>query len=165
MKSDIVFLTATAITPPVEELKSGRYKCVTHCTKSEFDPERIDEAKAGVREEWEKVEGVTVESVDFVQVKAPETIKTGYIWSEDAVGTIEEDHTDIIVVFRVESPVAFWLIALAVGLVIGFLVGLLVSGALTAIAKFLYEYPEIVLAALAVLAIIAIALLAPRRRD
>ena len=70
VKTEIVTITAQRPLPEyVEDLESGRYKCITHCTKSEFDPEKIDEAKTGIREEWEKLEGVTVESVDIVQVK------------------------------------------------------------------------------------------------
>ena len=165
MKSDLVFLTATPVTPPVEDLKSGRYKSITHCTKSEFDPERIGEAKTAIREEWEKLEGVTVESVDIVQVKGPETIDPKYIWSEDAVGTIKEDHTDIVVVFKVASPLAIWLIVLTIGVVIGFLIGVLVSGVLQRIAGFLYEHPEIIVAGLAVLALLIIFMAVGKRRD
>jgi len=154
--------------PPeiIEELPSGRYRSVTHCSKSEIDPERYDEAIEIIKAQFEAIEGVTVESAEIIQVSAPESIEPNYVWTDyvDTLEVIEYDHTDIIVVFRVSSPVPVWLIALAIGTIIGILIGLLISGVLEPIAKFIYEHPEIVgLALIIILIILALIMLKPKR--
>lgn len=134
-----------------EELDSGTYTFVDHRTKSEF--EDFAEARSVIMEEFKKqikqvgAEGeVKIESVNVIQVTGPETIESGWIWNDEPVTVINEDHTDIIIVFSVHSPFAI-LTFLGITLIVigvGVVIGMLISGALEPIAKFIYENPLII---------------------
>ena len=157
VKSAEVMVHALA-KPPPEDLESGRYKAIVHSTKFEVDPDRIDEFKEQYRKEWEAYEGVTVESVDIVQVAAGEKVSPKYIWYDVELGktdVIEEAHTDVIVTFRVASPFPLMAVValLLAGFILGLLAALIISGAFEPLFQFLYKHPEIIAAGLIVLLI------------
>lgn len=123
----------------ISELESGRYRLVTHSKYFELEPEHIEDAK----KEWarsieEQGEGaITVESVKFKPAKAGK-VKSGWIALSGAE-VVEEDHTVIETVFKVESPFPFALLLVAVIVAIIAITAWVFAGEIKKIVDVLYK--------------------------
>jgi len=123
----------------VADLESGRYRLVTHSTHFELDPAHIGDAK----EQWarsieEQGEGaITVESVTFKNRKAGK-VESGWI-SRSGAEYVEEDHTTITTIFKVESPFPFTLLLVAVIVAIIAITAWVFRGEISKIVDLLYK--------------------------
>jgi len=155
-------IVEVVLPPPLEELESGRYKYVYHGTKSEID---IEKAKEKIREEWKpyEAEGIFIESIEIVQVPGHK-LEPNWIWQEGET-EITEDHTDLIINFRVESPFPWTLFLIVIALAIMAIIVFLLKGTFEKVAEVVYKYPEIipVLGLLALIVLFAL-VLKPKRR-
>lgn len=143
----------------ISELESGRYRIVTHSKYFEIEEGKEEDAKR----EWarsveEQGEGaVIVESVTFRPRKAGK-VKSGWIALSGAE-VVEEDHTVIETVFRVESPFPFTLLLIAIIVAIIVIAAFVFRGEIAKLVDVLYEYPEVAvgLGIVLILALIAVA--------
>ena len=83
VKSAIVQLEVKK--PILEDLESGTYRYVCHGSRSEF--KNIEELKDKIKQQWELEEGLTVLSIDIVQVRAGEKPSTE---NEDGLKAISQ---------------------------------------------------------------------------
>lgn len=156
----------------VSDLKSGRYRLVTHSKYFELEPDRIEDAKR----EWarnieEQGEGaVTVESVTFKPARAGK-VKSGWI-TLSGPEVVDEPHTVIETVFTVESPFPFALLLIAVIVAIIAITAWVFRGEIAKIVDVLYKYPEVAIG-MGIVLVLALLLVAakpvieriPVRRD
>ena len=160
-----VFQEVTVLPIPVE-LESGTYTYICHGTKSEFKD--IESLKAEIKGRWELEEGLTVLGIKIVQVVGGEEPSTeNLLWSEGDLTKIPEDHTDLIVKFRIDSPFPWAVVILLIMFVSGLIVGFLISGAFEKILEVVYKEPVLVglgLVALLVFGLVALGVKVPERK-
>ena len=156
VKSHTSIFTAFSLPIP-EELESGTYSYVYHGSKSEF--QNIEEFKAKVKRRWELEEGLTVLSVDILQIPAGQVIPTeNMIWHDGELAKIEEDHTALVVKFKIDSPFPFVLLIILAIFVVVAIIAYLISGIFEKFVELVYKEPLIGLGIIAVLFVFGLAL-------
>lgn len=145
----------------IEELESGRYRLVTHSKFFELEEDKIEDAKR----EWarsveEQGEGaITVESVTFKNRKAGK-VESGWVALSGAE-YVDEDHTVITTVFKVESPFPFLALLVVIAIALIVIAAFVFRGEIAKLVDVLYKYPEVAIG-LGILVILALVLVAAK---
>jgi len=146
-RSDTVYFYAEGIGPPTE-LESGSYRYVFVSEPFVIDPAKMSDFKAQAKAEFEASDPghVFVDDIKISYHAGKETFKEDVFWFNEDLGrpgVIDAPHTNMVIDFRVQSPVPILLVVFAIGVIIGIAVTLLLSGVLLPLLEFLIKNPAV----------------------